>query len=242
MKDTKGWIALHRGLQQHWLWADKPFSKGQAWIDLLMLASHCDNKFLLGNELVEIESGSFITSELKLMERWGWGKTKTRAFLDLLQKDGMITKKTDRKKTTITIENYSSYQGIRTTNKPRADRKQTTSRPRADTINNEEQCINNENNNIRYHESDTLNEALKEFVAYRKKIKKPMTDRALELLISKLNKLSTDIGVQVEILNQSIMNGWQGVFPLKEDYKPAKKVGANGIAIDESMTDLDELF
>ena len=94
------WISLHREIQKHWLWADKPFSKGQAWIDMLLLANHSDNKFLLGNELIEIKEGSFVTSELKLMERWGWGKSKTRAFLDLLQSDSMIVKKTDHKKTT----------------------------------------------------------------------------------------------------------------------------------------------
>ena len=92
-KVMKGWIPVHRQLQEHWLWADKPFSKGQAWVDLLLLANHSDKKFLLGNELVEVNTGSFITSELKLADRWGWSKTKVRAFLTLLQNDKMIVKK-----------------------------------------------------------------------------------------------------------------------------------------------------
>ena len=108
-KISQGWIPVHRQLQDHWLWKEKPFSKGQAWIDMLMMANHDDNKFLLGNELVEVKAGSFITSELKLAERWGWSKTKVRSFLNVLQNDSMIVKKSDRKKTTITIENYSVY-------------------------------------------------------------------------------------------------------------------------------------
>ena len=44
-----------------------------------------------------------------------------------------------------------------------------------------------------------------------------MTDRAVALLVNKLNKMTPYISEQVEILNQSIMNGWQGVFPLKND-------------------------
>lgn len=139
---SKGWISVHRSLQCHWLWDEKPFSKGQAWIDMLMMANHADKKFLLGNELVEVKTGSFITSELKLMERWGWGKTKTRAFLDLLQKDGMIVKISDRKRTTIIIENYSDFQDSQTTDKPQTDHSQTTGRPSADTNNN----VNNDNN------------------------------------------------------------------------------------------------
>lgn len=51
----------------------------------------------------------------------------------------------------------------------------------------------------------------------RKFIKKPMTNRGLELMIGKLQKMSTDEETQVKILEQSIMNNWQGVFELKEE-------------------------
>lgn len=145
----QGWVHLHREIQEHWLWTDKPFSKGQAWIDLILLANHKTNKFLLGSELVEVKEGSFITSELKLMERWGWGKEKTRKFLNLLQSDGMIIKKSDRKKTTINIVNYSKYRTLQTTaqttNRPRADHEQTASRPQADTNKNDKNDKNDKN-------------------------------------------------------------------------------------------------
>ena len=49
---------------------------------------------------------------------------------------------------------------------------------------------------------------------------RPLTDRAEELIINELNKLSTDEKIQVAILNQSIMNSWQGVFPLKANKEP----------------------
>lgn len=213
----QGWIALHRAIQESWIWEDKPFSKQAAWIDMLLLANHEDNKFLLGNELVVVKQGSFITSELKLMERWGWGKSKTRAFLDLLQNDEMIVKISDRKKTTINIVNYEKYSVFNNSSRPRADRKQTTSRPRADTNNND----NNENNvnndtKVSYSDVAELNDALIAFVEYRKKIKKPMTEHAVKLMINKLNSMTSSIEEQIEILNQSIVNGWQGIFPLKE--------------------------
>ena len=110
MNDKNGWISLHRSIQNHWLWEDKPFSKGQAWIDMLLFANHCDKKFLFGGELLEVKAGSFITSELKLSERWGWSRDKVRRFLNVLSKDGMIEKISDRQKTTITIKNYRAYQ------------------------------------------------------------------------------------------------------------------------------------
>ena len=64
-----------------------------------------------------------------------------------------------------------------------------------------------------------LQNAIVSFVEFRKGIKKPMTDRAIDLLIGKLNSMATDIHTQIEILNQSIMNGWQGIFPLKDEVR-----------------------
>lgn len=138
-----GWIKLHRKVKDNWLFQEKRvFSKFEAWIDLLMRANHKDNKIVLGNELIDVAKGQFITSEIKLMESWRWGKSKTRNFLELLEKDGMIIKKSDRKKTTITICNYSIYHDNENENRPQADRKQTATRPLSDTDKN----VKNEKN------------------------------------------------------------------------------------------------
>lgn len=66
-------------------------------------------------------------------------------------------------------------------------------------------------------ESTELRESLVEFVKFRKLIKKPMTNKALELIIAKLNKLGQSDRERVAILNQSIERGWAGVFSLKDD-------------------------
>ena len=71
-----------------------------------------------------------------------------------------------------------------------------------------------------------LQKAILAFVQFRKDIKKPMTDRAIDLLIGKLKRMSSDIGVQVEIINQSIINGWQGIFPLKENEAKPQRYGS----------------
>ena len=141
----QGWIRLHRKIQDHWLYKEKrKFSRFEAWIDLLMMANHKDNKFLLGNELIEVNRGQLVTSELKLMERWRWGKSKLRDFLKLLEEDGMIVRKSDRKKTVITICNYSKYQSFDFENRPQTDHEQTNNGLLSDTNNNDK----NENNDI----------------------------------------------------------------------------------------------
>ena len=68
-----------------------------------------------------------------------------------------------------------------------------------------------------YVADDNLNAAIIAFVEYRNKIKKPMTEHAVKLMLDKLNKMSTDVNEQIDILNQSIVNGWQGIFPLKQE-------------------------
>ena len=88
----KGWISVHRKLLDIWLWNEKPFSRGQAWIDLLLMANYQDNKTVIDGNLVVVSRGSRITSLRKLSDRWGWSTTKTKKFLELLQLDEMYNK------------------------------------------------------------------------------------------------------------------------------------------------------
>ena len=81
---------------------------------------------------------------------------------------------------------------------------------------------------IIYSDVPELNEAIIAFIDYRKSIKKPMSDRAITLLLGKLNKMSNSVQEQIEILNQSILNGWQGIFPLKSDSGTEKKASFQG--------------
>lgn len=105
-----GWQKVYRDITKHWLWEDKPFSRGQAFIDLLLMVNHQDKKILFNGDLIEVKRGSRITSLRQLGESWGWSRTKVKKFLEQLEKDGMITVKSDSKKTVVSIENYSVYQ------------------------------------------------------------------------------------------------------------------------------------
>ena len=69
-----------------------------------------------------------------------------------------------------------------------------------------------------------LDAALNDFAEMRKKMRKPLTDRALALTLSELEKLAPgDDEKKIAILNQSIQRGWQGVFPLKDEPEAPKK-------------------
>lgn len=71
---------------------------------------------------------------------------------------------------------------------------------------------------------EELKKTVYEFIKMRKAIKKPLTTKGLELMIGKLYKLTSNIDEQMQILNNSIMNNWQGIFPLKDNsYKSSSK-------------------
>ncbi|WP_060210341.1 DnaD domain-containing protein [Sporosarcina koreensis] len=106
----KGWVKLHRKIQDHWIYQEKrQFSRYEAWLDLIMMANHKDNKTLVDGELITIEKGSFITSKRELGRRWEWSNSKVDKFLELLKSDEMIVYKSDTKKTVITIGKYEVY-------------------------------------------------------------------------------------------------------------------------------------
>ena len=123
----QGWIKLHRQIREHKFFKTKrKFSKFEAWLDLLLEANHCDKEVLFGNQIIEVKRGSFITSELKLSDRWRWSRTKVRDYLNLLGKDSMIEKISDNKKTTISIVNYDVYQNIETAKEQEKNIKKTS--------------------------------------------------------------------------------------------------------------------
>ena len=84
--------------------------------------------------------------------------------------------------------------------------------------------------------SDSLKETLKDFIQMRKEIKAPMSCRALTLTINKLNSLSDSESIQIEILNQSIMNSWKGIFELKNNTQSATQ---NKHDFKETLTEED---
>lgn len=69
---------------------------------------------------------------------------------------------------------------------------------------------------VYYPNDEKLDIAFKDYLNMRKEIKKPMTKRAVELAMSRLQQLSDgDNDIAIQILEQSVMNSWMGLFELK---------------------------
>ncbi len=70
----------------------------------------------------------------------------------------------------------------------------------------------------KFFENPDFQEAINAFAETRKKKRAPLTEYALKLILRKLHELSEDnVEVAIRIVEQSIMNGWQGVFALKQE-------------------------
>ena len=63
-----------------------------------------------------------------------------------------------------------------------------------------------------------LRELYLEYIKMRKLIKSPMTDKALTMLINRVNKIEPhSIERQKQMLETAIMNNWKSVYPIKDE-------------------------
>ena len=234
-----GWIKLHRKLQDCWIWLEKePFDKRSAWVDLLLTANHSDKKILFNGELITVKRGQILTSIRKLAERWKWSYDKTSRFLKLIESDGMLRKESDNCRTLLTIENYEVYQDVTCTDRTpiseptehqQVNLPNTCRTPVSEPISDKQECKEDKNEKndkkerkepvVYYPNDELLNNAFKEFLTMRNKIKKPLaTKQALTRMMNKIEKLSGgDNDLAIKILNQSTDHCWQDVYELKTD-------------------------
>lgn len=111
-----GWLCLHRKLQQSTVWNLEPFSRGQAWVDLLLSANYQQGTLLFRGISVQIQRGQVGLSEETLALKWKWSRGKVRRFLIWLENEGQIVQQKTNVCSLLTIVNYESYQTGSTAN------------------------------------------------------------------------------------------------------------------------------
>jgi hypothetical protein len=79
----------------------------------------------------------------------------------------------------------------------------------------------------------------KEFKKYRKKLRRPLTEKAEELVLKKLAKTSKETAIKA--LELSIERSWIGVFPEAVDYALRKNNGRPFANANEPLTDGDHV-
>lgn len=193
--DQKGYIAIHRSIEDNWLWLSEPFSRAQAWIDLLLIANHKENSFFVRGNRVNVRRGQVARSESGLATRWNWSRKKVRTFLEMLKKEQQIAQHKSSIINVIEILNYDSYQK----GDNRMHNKRTTEEQQKATNNNE----NNDNN-------DNKKEVTK------KRFKKPTVKEIKNYCDERLNQINPD-----KFFNYYEANGWKVGKNSMKDWKAA---------------------
>jgi hypothetical protein len=125
-----GMLLLDRALLRHKVWTmERPYSRGQAWVDLLLKANDQPTATTIRGHVVDLERGQCAWSKKGLALEWGWSQVKVSGFLAWLEGNGMVKIESSEVTTIITITHYCEYQSEII---PGAYREQTVSRPRAD--------------------------------------------------------------------------------------------------------------
>ena len=229
MADNNGWIKLHRKIIDSAVFENPKILK--LWIWCLCKASHKGYETMVGNQIVVLQEGQFIFGREKASCELNIKESMVYKYIKLLEKLEMINIKSNNKFSIITIEKWAYYQFDNDEEEQQKEQQRNNKGTTKEQQRNTNKNVKNVKNvkEIIYSDVPELNETIIAFIDYRKSIKKPMSDRAITLLLGKLNKMSNSVQEQIEILNQSILNGWQGIFPLKNDSGSGKsKAGFQG--------------
>jgi len=110
---SEGFIILSRKLFEHWTWQDdEPMSRGQAWASMINAARYKDGESsrVINGRVIRIKKGELIGSVRYLQNMFRWGsKGKVVRFLDLLENDKMIGRRTVHSITVIKLLNFDKY-------------------------------------------------------------------------------------------------------------------------------------
>lgn len=205
-----------------------PLSTGQValWFGLMHINNKCNwtEWFTVSNQVLSIHTGLSRSGILKARN-----ELKQRGLIDFRERG---TKATSYKMVTISNSTQDGTQnsGEVSTQNGKQDGTQnstTLDKQKFKQKLKQKQKGATKVSTRKYSEDVELNDAILAFIAFRLDIKSAMTDHAIDLMLKKLEEMAPgDSPAKIAILNQSIMNGWKGVFPLGD--KSVKKSGSTG--------------
>lgn len=107
---AEGWFSLQRSLLKSDFWTEEPFTRAQAWVDMIGLANFADSIMRINGRKIPLQRGQIGWTEEALGLRWKWSRGKVRRFLQDITSEGWISQEMVQLKNIITICNYNEYQ------------------------------------------------------------------------------------------------------------------------------------
>ena len=231
----RGYIRIYRKSKESRIW-EMPALYLKVWQYILLSVNWKPTRIPgRGNMGIWLSPGMMPCSSTSICEAIRWrendrgrrhhipARNTVDKILEWLNKEGMIHLHRDRIGTLVTVDNWHVYQ------QDMAGIEQPTEQPIEQPIeqrreHSEELFKNYKKKKERTKQAATFRlpewvpaDAWNGFVEMRTRIKEPMTDRAVTLLINKLDKLRSEGHDPEAVLDQSIIGNWKTVYPLKNE-------------------------
>jgi len=132
---TNGYIKLFRSFREWYGYGNE--KRVALWIELLLLASHTENRFIFNGSPVTVMPGQFITGRKKLSLATGISESYIEDLLTEFEKEGQIQQQKSTTSRMITIVKWEEYQSCdsgKTAERQPSDNGATTERQPSDTI------------------------------------------------------------------------------------------------------------
>lgn len=117
----RGVFAVDRGVFDHPIFADEPFTEREAWVWLVGQCAWEPKRVRVGGAMIELARGQCAYSLRFMATKWKWSEPRVRRFLNRLKTDAMVSVSTTQKVTHITVCNYDKYAFGRRNNEPQND-------------------------------------------------------------------------------------------------------------------------
>lgn len=236
----EGWIKLHRKvLENPLIMKDKDYLA--VWIYLLLNATHKEYDVLFEGKRIALKEGQLIMGRKSVSEKLKVDESKVQRILKSFENEHQIEQQTTSRNRLVSIVNWNEYQQNEQQIEQQVNNNCTTDEQQMNTNKN----VKN-NKNVKeikgskkkdkeketfdeliesYTSNSQLRDELKNHLAVRKQKKGALTNRAIELSLKELDKLTSKIPVndvekidktKIEIVQQSILKGWIGFFEVKD--------------------------
>ena len=230
-----GYVGLFRCILEKPIWKNSTPEQKTILITLLLMVNHHEAQWEWKGEKFKVMPGQKITSLEKIVEAAGKGISiqNVRSALTKLEKLEFLTNESTKTGRLITIVNWALYQVDLTKANKGTNKEVTNDQQRGNkevTPNKKDIKVIKDKLSIieAFTNNQNLLKALNDFMDMRKTLKPNITERGVELMLIELTKLSNNDNMRINILNQSTMNSYKGIFPLKATTK-AIPIGINNI-------------
>lgn len=224
----RGFVKIHRKIIDNPV-VFKDADHLSVWVYLLLNATHKNYQAMFNGRSTTLLPGQLITGRLSIAKKLKISDSKVKRILILFKNEQLIDQQPTNQNSLITLVSWGKYQQSDQQN----DQRVTSDRPAGDqrvtTNKNVEECKTQKNVEEKrkpvadkaapvFEIPQPLNvpdflKAWESWQAHRKEKRQKITPTAARLQLKKLSEAG--IIKAIQMINQSIANGWTGLFDVK---------------------------